>query len=85
MPESIARCVPRELHPISTCSAPHLHSLCTPSPLALHPTSTSTSDFDNYAPWELYEKYEKNPRLVGYCTKDDPCSEVTGLAAAGER
>lgn len=41
-----------------------------------------TEDFDNYAPWELYEKYEKNPRLVGYCTKDDPCSEVTGLAAA---
>lgn len=40
-------------------------------------------DFDNYAPWELYEKYDKQ-RLVGYCTKDDPCSEVTGLAAAGE-
>lgn len=46
------------------------------------PTAAAAA-FDNYSPWELYEKYVPD-RLIGYCTKDDPCSEVTGLAAAGE-
>lgn len=56
------------------CLPPLTHSALSP------PTA---ADFDVYAPWELYEKYESNPRLVGYCTKDDPCSEITADAAAG--
>lgn len=41
----------------------------------------ATEAFDNYAPLELFEKYSP-PRIVGYCTKDDPCSEITADAAA---
>ncbi|KAL4428069.1 hypothetical protein ABPG75_002158 [Micractinium tetrahymenae] len=40
-----------------------------------------TEAFDNYAPLELFEKYSPD-RIVGYCTKDDPCSEITADAAA---
>lgn len=35
-----------------------------------------------YAPVELYEQYAPK-RIVGYCTKDQPCSEITADAAAG--
>jgi endoglucanase len=41
----------------------------------------NTEDFDMYAPVELYEKYAPK-RIMGYCTKDIPCSEITGDAAA---
>ena len=37
-----------------------------------------------YAPIELYEKYAPK-RIVGYCTKEQPCSEITADAAAGGR
>ena len=35
-----------------------------------------------FAPVELFEKYAPK-RITGYCTQDDPCSEITADSAAG--
>ncbi|PSC73894.1 Serine threonine-kinase 2 19 [Micractinium conductrix] len=40
-----------------------------------------TEDFDMFAPVELFEKYAPK-RITGYCTQDDPCSEITADSAA---
>lgn len=63
-------------------AAGSLGAVALPALTALPKRSLPCADLENFSPLELVEQYVAQ-RPVGYCTPEQPCSEILGGAAAG--